>query len=63
MTNEKFECSAIVWHGGGHQSKTLCNRTDGHDITEHHYVKEVVWSWWGPEAYTDPWGRLNEEDD
>lgn len=56
-TSEPFKCQAEWRHGPGHQSATRCNRPDEHDISDEHYVTEIVADWTGPDTYyTDYWG-------
>lgn len=51
-----FQCKAEWRHGPGHQSRTLCTRSDEHDIMDDHYVEEVIQEWSGADThYGERW--------
>lgn len=58
-------CSAIIWHGPGHQSKTHCSLTGEHEIHEAVYGEFFQYAeWTGDEVFSgffDEPPRLDDE--
>ncbi len=56
---DRGRCPAIIRHGPGRQSYTLCERKLNHPEAEHKVVVHV-WLWEGDEASVDDWGQVIE---
>lgn len=53
MAKEGFSCTAAMYHGPGHQSRTTCERNDPHSLDNEHYAAnpmEAGFSWVGPKG-------------
>jgi hypothetical protein len=60
-------CNAVLYHGPGHQSKTLCQRTGVHKVHECVYGSDEQFAqWYGVKASTgafDEPPEIEEEED
>jgi hypothetical protein len=49
----KNKCEAVLWHGGGHQSKTYCSLSVKHITHATRYGNDDQFATWqGKEAFT-----------
>lgn len=49
-------CTAVLWHGPGHQSQSRCHVEGDHDVHEAEYVGEagfMITARWRNGSYTD----------